>query len=66
MSRVAAPRKAPTASPSQVDPDIPTEKIAMRAYEKWCARGCDHGGDQHDWYEAEQELESEYQRANSR
>ena len=40
-------------------PMIPYEKIAKRAYEKWCQRGCKHGTDQQDWHEAEAELRAE-------
>jgi hypothetical protein len=60
MSRVATPPKgtsmAPTPTPTV---QIPRDKIAMRAYEKWCQRGCRHGDDQQDWFEAERELLSE-------
>jgi hypothetical protein len=38
---------------------VPREKIAMRAYEKWMKRGCTHGHDQQDWMEAEAELRTE-------
>jgi hypothetical protein len=38
---------------------IPHEKIAKRAYEKWCQRGCPQGTDQQDWHEAENELRAE-------
>ncbi len=38
---------------------IPHERIAKRAYEKWCKRGCPHGTHQQDWYEAEAELRAE-------
>jgi hypothetical protein len=38
---------------------IPHEKIAMRAYEKWCQRGCSHGRHEQDWLEAERELRQE-------
>lgn len=38
---------------------VPHDKIAMRAYEKWCKRGCPHGSDKQDWYEAEKELRTE-------
>jgi hypothetical protein len=41
---------------------IPHEKIAMRAYEKWCKRGQPHGSDKQDWLEAEAELRAEYSR----
>jgi hypothetical protein len=42
---------------------IPREKIAMRAYEKWCKRGRPHGSDKQDWVEAEKELMAEMNRA---
>jgi hypothetical protein len=32
------------------------EEIALRAYERFCARGCEHGLDVEDWLAAEQEL----------
>lgn len=38
---------------------IPHERIALRAYEKWCRRGCMHGRDVQDWLEAEEELQGE-------
>jgi hypothetical protein len=38
---------------------IPHERIANRAYEKWCRRGCPHGTHQQDWLEAEAELRTE-------
>jgi Protein of unknown function (DUF2934) len=38
---------------------IPHEKIAMRAYEKWCQRGCMHGTHHQDWLDAEAELKAE-------
>ena len=41
---------------------IPREKIAMRAYEKWCKRGQHHGSDKQDWVEAETELKAEMSR----
>jgi hypothetical protein len=41
---------------------IPHEKIAMRAYEKWCQRGRPHGSHQQDWLEAERELRNEANR----
>jgi hypothetical protein len=45
---------------------IPHEKIAMRAYEKWCRRGRTHGNHQQDWIEAEQELRNEANRGAAR
>jgi hypothetical protein len=38
---------------------IPHEKIAMRAYEKWCNRGRPGETDRRDWIEAEAELRAE-------
>jgi hypothetical protein len=59
MSRVSTPH-APTSSTSSAK--IPHEKIAMRAYEKWCKRGRPNGTHQQDWYEAEAELRAEMAR----
>jgi hypothetical protein len=42
---------------------IPHEKIAMRAYEKWVKRGRPHGTDLQDWVEAEAELRAEMARS---
>jgi hypothetical protein len=39
---------------------VPHEKIAMRAYEKWCQRGRSHGNHVQDWLDAERELQREY------
>jgi hypothetical protein len=37
--------------------EAPTrEAIALRAYERFCNRGCEHGFDEQDWLAAEQEL----------
>jgi hypothetical protein len=41
---------------------LPHDKIAMRAYEKWCRRGRTHGNDRQDWLEAEQEIRNEIAR----
>lgn len=38
---------------------IPHEKIAQRAYEKWVKRGRPQGSDRQDWMEAEAELRAE-------
>src|SRR5262249_23077832 len=48
MSRVATPPMTPANAPVKV----PHEKIAMRAYEKWCQRGRPQGTDKQDWMEA--------------
>jgi hypothetical protein len=60
MSKVVTP---PMAQPATMPVKVPHEKIAMRAYEKWCQRGCPHGTDMKDWMEAEAELRSEYMRS---
>ena len=60
MSRVSTPPMPPSTSTAKV----PHDKIAMRAYEKWCKRGCPHGTDAQDWYEAEQELRTEMMRTS--
>ena len=36
--------------------EIPEDKIAALAYEKWVERGCEHGQDLRDWLDAETEL----------
>lgn len=42
-------------------PDGPEiDQIKMRAYERWCERGCPHGSADEDWYEAEQELRAKH------
>jgi hypothetical protein len=38
---------------------VSDEAIAMRAYEKFVARGCAHGFDQEDWAAAKHELMAE-------
>jgi Protein of unknown function (DUF2934) len=38
---------------------IPHDKIATRAYEKWCQRGCTDGTQHQDWLDAETELRAE-------
>jgi hypothetical protein len=35
------------------------ERIARRAHELYEARGCNHGRDQDDWFEAEKEIDTE-------
>jgi hypothetical protein len=58
MSRVSTPQAPPT-TPSV---KVPHDKIAMRAYEKWCKRGRPTGTQQQDWLEAEAELRAEMNR----
>jgi hypothetical protein len=59
MSRVSTPQVPTTSTPSV---KVPHEKIAMRAYEKWCKRGRPSGSQQQDWLEAEAELRAEMSR----
>ena len=55
----ATPAPAAAQTQQAAPPAITPEKIAMRAYEKWCERGCPHGTDQQDWHDAEQELRAQ-------
>jgi hypothetical protein len=45
---------------------VPREKVAMRAYEKWLKSGCQHGCDRQHWLEAEAELKAEMSRQGKR
>ncbi len=56
-----APPSPPAASSTTVK--VPHDKIAMRAYEKWCKAGKPHGRHMQDWLEAERELAAEYTKA---
>ena len=62
MSRVSSP---PSPSMTTSSAKVPHDKIAMRAYEKWCKRGRPHGTDKQDWLEAEAELRAEMSRTGS-
>jgi hypothetical protein len=61
MSRIATPPTTQPATPIK----IPQEKIAARAYEKWCQKGRPHGTHLQDWFDAERELQAEYARSCS-
>jgi hypothetical protein len=65
MSRVATPPMTPASTPANASVKVPHEKIAMRAYEKWCQRGRPQGSDKQDWIEAEAELRAEILRSGS-
>lgn len=54
--------KATSVTPSTPTLQVPHEKIAMRAYDKWCKRGRPGGSDKQDWLEAEAELRMEMSR----
>jgi hypothetical protein len=61
MSRVVTPPQAPSAGTAA---KLPHDKVAMRAYDKWCKRGQPTGTAESDWLEAEAELRSELTRGN--
>ena len=61
-SRSTTPTTTSTGQQQQ-NHSIPREKIAMRAYDKWCKRGCPQGTDQQDWLDAEKELQTEMSRS---
>jgi hypothetical protein len=62
MSRVSTPPTAKPVTPSVTGTvQVPHEKIAQRAYEKWLKCGCQHGWDKQHWMEAEAELKAEQQ-----
>jgi hypothetical protein len=62
MSRVATqPQGQQTGNAVKV----PHDKIAMRAYEKWCQKGRPSGTQVQDWLEAERELQAEFTRTGS-
>jgi hypothetical protein len=63
MSRVATHPTTQPATTHRVQ--VPHERIAQRAYEKWMKRGCPHGSDMQDWIEAERELMAEMARTPS-
>ena len=66
MSRTVTPQQShQTTGSSTPTMKVPHEKIAQRAYEKWCKRGCQHGNDRQDWLEAETELRNEMARGGS-
>jgi hypothetical protein len=55
----------PSGEPAQTDrPDA--EAIRLRAYERFCARGCLPGDPVTDWLEAERELIAEHRRPPTR
>jgi hypothetical protein len=62
MSRVSS-ASASTSTTQQQQPStmarVPHDKVAMRAYEKWCQRGRPQGTHMQDWLEAERELQAE-------
>jgi hypothetical protein len=63
MSRTMSATPSVNPQQQQGTTNIPREKIAQRAYEKWCKRGKPHGTDKQDWTEAESELKAEMTRS---
>ena len=56
-------KAAPMAQPMQGQASVPTDKVAMLAYQKWLKAGCKHGCDKQHWFEAESELKAEMARS---
>lgn len=54
--RQPVPDKRPRATAQRDRRELDWEQIARRAYERFEARGREHGRDQEDWFNAEQEL----------
>jgi hypothetical protein len=61
----APPPQPMDAAKKPVRVSIPSEKIAQRAYQKWCERGRPEGSAERDWLEAEAELRSELEQGGS-
>ena len=59
MSRATSSTTSVSPQQQSSTTNVPREKIAMRAYEKWCKRGRPNGTDRQDWVEAENELKAE-------
>jgi hypothetical protein len=53
--RQSVPDKSTRAAPNERR-ELDSEQVARRAYERFEARGREHGRDQEDWFSAEQEL----------
>ena len=62
MSRATSSTTSVSPQQQHSTTNVPREKIAMRAYEKWCKRGRPHGTDKQDWVDAENELKAELSR----
>lgn len=57
---IAPPRRADTKPrPATTGPKITHDQIARRAHEIWVKRGCKHGQDKENWFEAERQLKAE-------
>ena len=62
-AQVTEPTSASSApiddSGSSTDSPPDQHEVAIRAYEIYCGRGCEHGLDLDDWLEAERQLREE-------
>jgi tRNA 2-selenouridine synthase SelU len=56
--KIVAMPKARRAAQIAHQLELPESEIARRAYEIYCARGCQHGHDLDDWLQAKAELEA--------
>jgi len=72
MSRIATPTQSSSSNStsgksmtSGHTTQVPHEKIAKRAYEKWCQQGCRQGTDQQNWLEAEREIKAELSKSGT-
>ena len=63
QTNTQTPTSTASATPSTATPMVPQEKIAMRAYEKWCQSGRPCNTDVKNWLEAEMELKMEMQKS---
>jgi hypothetical protein len=55
-NRESTPRHDPMQSSGEGASAPDAEQISRRAYERFEARGSEHGHDQEDWFEAEREV----------
>ncbi|MBI2765518.1 MAG: DUF2934 domain-containing protein [Chloroflexi bacterium] len=56
-ARAASASRVP--EPPSGDHALAAERVAVRAYEPYCARGCEDGRDVEDWMDAERQLRDE-------
>ncbi len=61
-----AKKSLSTNSASPSDSHLQHEEIALRAYEFFLQRGCEHGRDLDDWLQAERELLGNHKKRPSR
>lgn len=58
-AKTAAAQGNSMAQASTSPGNVPMEKVAMLAYQKWVKGGCKHGCDKQHWFEAEAEVKAE-------